>query len=173
MPVLEHCTAAELPLYCHCTAAENAAISKAIATKQPYKEWLSQSLRRLEEISPASYASEAAMDTSAMLRLQAASGMGAEDAQMVVEGMAQAGEPATAAAAAEEGATGAAAGGSKGESAKSSRDVWCGSSRQHGVMTWLAAVLIRCRHGCLAMRLRADPCASAVLPPPALSDLRC
>lgn len=32
------------------------------------------------------------MDTAAMLRLQAASGMGAEDAQMVVEGMASAGE---------------------------------------------------------------------------------
>jgi ABC-type protease/lipase transport system fused ATPase/permease subunit len=72
--------------------AENAAISKAAATKQPYKEWLAQSLRRLEEISPASYSSEAAMDTSAVLRLQAASGMGAEDAQMVVEGMASAGE---------------------------------------------------------------------------------
>jgi len=73
-------------------SAENAAISKAVATKQPYKEWLSQSLRRLEEISPTSYSSEPAMDTASMLKLQAASGMGAEDAQMVVEGMAQAGE---------------------------------------------------------------------------------
>jgi hypothetical protein len=71
---------------------ENAAISRAVATKQPYKEWLKDSLRRLEEISPAAYPSEPAMDTSAMLKLQAASGMGAEDAQMVVEGMAQAGE---------------------------------------------------------------------------------
>jgi hypothetical protein len=80
-------------MHCCCfVCAENAAISKAIATKQPYKEWLANSLRRLEEISPASYAAEAAMDTAAMLRLQAASGMGAEDAQMVVEGMAQAGE---------------------------------------------------------------------------------
>jgi len=34
--------------------AENAAVSKAIATKHPYKEWVAQSVRRLEEISPVS-----------------------------------------------------------------------------------------------------------------------
>eukprot|EP00879_Flechtneria_rotunda_P013236 GHRR01013821.1.p1 GENE.GHRR01013821.1~~GHRR01013821.1.p1 ORF type:complete len:818 (+),score=242.98 GHRR01013821.1:285-2456(+) len=73
------------------TFAENAAISRAVATKQPYKQWLSQSLRRLEDLSPASYPSKPAMDSATMLRLQAANGMGAEDAQMVIEGMAQAG----------------------------------------------------------------------------------
>uniref|UniRef100_A0A383V5K3 glutamate synthase (ferredoxin) n=1 Tax=Tetradesmus obliquus TaxID=3088 RepID=A0A383V5K3_TETOB len=70
---------------------ENASISKAIATKQPYKEWVAKSVRRLEDMSPVSYPAEAKMDNATLLRLQAANGMGAEDAQMVVEGMAQAG----------------------------------------------------------------------------------
>jgi glutamate synthase (ferredoxin) len=71
--------------------SENAAISKAVATKQPYKEWLGNSLRRLEDISPSSFYSEPTMEAAQMLKLQAANGMGAEDAQMVVEGMAQSG----------------------------------------------------------------------------------
>lgn len=71
--------------------SENAAISKAVATKQPYKEWLGNSLRRLEDISPSSFYSEPTMEAAQMLKLQAANGMGAEDAQMVVEGMAQTG----------------------------------------------------------------------------------
>jgi glutamate synthase (ferredoxin) len=75
------------------TFRENADISRAIATKRPYKEWVAASLRRLEEISPANQAvlSEPLLDPATMLRLQAATGMGAEDAQMVVEAMAQTG----------------------------------------------------------------------------------
>eukprot|EP00882_Tetradesmus_deserticola_P001840 GHRQ01001973.1.p1 GENE.GHRQ01001973.1~~GHRQ01001973.1.p1 ORF type:complete len:1051 (+),score=503.61 GHRQ01001973.1:46-3198(+) len=71
--------------------AETAAISKAVATKQPYQEWVARSVRRLEDLSPLAYPAEAKMDNATLLRLQAANGMGAEDAQMVVEGMAQAG----------------------------------------------------------------------------------
>ncbi|KAF8065477.1 hypothetical protein HT031_003078 [Scenedesmus sp. PABB004] len=71
--------------------AETAAISKAAASRQPYGAWLGSSLRRLDEMSPPTYPGEAAMETAALLRLQAANGMGAEDAQMVVEGMASAG----------------------------------------------------------------------------------
>jgi hypothetical protein len=50
--------------------AENAAISKAIATKQPYKEWVAQSVRRLEDMSPVAYPAEAKMDNATLLRLQ-------------------------------------------------------------------------------------------------------
>ena len=71
--------------------SENAAISREVAAKQPYKQWLEKSLRRLEDISPSSFYTEPVMDAQAMLKLQAANGMGAEDAQMVVEGMAAAG----------------------------------------------------------------------------------
>jgi len=71
--------------------SENAAISREVAAKQPYKQWLEKSLRRLEDISPSSFYTEPVMEAQAMLRLQAANGMGAEDAQMVVEGMAAAG----------------------------------------------------------------------------------
>lgn len=50
--------------------AENAAISRAIATRQPYKEWLSASLRRIEQLCPPSYPAEAVMEPAQMLRLQ-------------------------------------------------------------------------------------------------------
>jgi hypothetical protein len=50
--------------------AENAAISKAIATKQPYKEWVAKSVRRLEDLSPVAYPAEAKMDNATLLRLQ-------------------------------------------------------------------------------------------------------
>lgn len=49
---------------------ENAAISKAIATKHPYKEWLAQSLRRLETLSPAAYRDAPVLDSATLLRLQ-------------------------------------------------------------------------------------------------------
>lgn len=50
--------------------AENAAISKAMATKKPYKQWVEQSVRRLEDLSPVAFPADAAMDTATMLRLQ-------------------------------------------------------------------------------------------------------
>lgn len=49
---------------------ENASISKAIATKQPYKEWVAKSVRRLEDMSPVSYPAEAKMENATLLRLQ-------------------------------------------------------------------------------------------------------
>jgi hypothetical protein len=50
--------------------AENAAVSKAVASRQPYKEWVAKSVRRLEDISPASYAAEPVLDTATLLKLQ-------------------------------------------------------------------------------------------------------
>jgi hypothetical protein len=55
--------------------AENAAISKAIATKQPYKEWVEKSVRRLEDMSPVAYPAEAKMDNATLLRLQVSMSM--------------------------------------------------------------------------------------------------
>lgn len=52
------------------TFAENAAISKAVATRQPYKEWVAQSVRRLEDLSPVIYPKEAKMDNATLLRLE-------------------------------------------------------------------------------------------------------
>jgi len=75
------------------TFRENSEAVRAIAAKRPYGEWVKASLRRLEVISPAASSMLPApvLDPATMLRLQAATGMGAEDAQMVVEAMAQAG----------------------------------------------------------------------------------
>jgi hypothetical protein len=56
--------------------AENAAISKAVAARKPYKELLGKSLRRLEEISPSSYYEAPQMEAAAMLRLQVRGGAG-------------------------------------------------------------------------------------------------
>ena len=66
-------------------------ISRDIATRAPYKEWLSASLRPLSALGEATWLSGATMEAAQLLKLQAASGMGAEDAQMVVEAMAQVG----------------------------------------------------------------------------------
>lgn len=52
------------------TFAENAAISKAMATKQPYKQWVQQSVRRLEDLAPTSFPAEPTMEAARMLRLQ-------------------------------------------------------------------------------------------------------
>jgi glutamate synthase (ferredoxin) len=75
------------------TFGETADVARRVATKLPYKAWVASSLRRLEAMCPAqsSVLSEPVLDPAAMLRLQAATGMGAEDAQMVVEAMAQSG----------------------------------------------------------------------------------
>jgi len=70
---------------------ENADISRTIAKRQPYKQWLQASLRTLGDLGESTFLTEATMDPAALLKLQAASGMGAEDAQMVVEAQAQTG----------------------------------------------------------------------------------
>lgn len=70
---------------------ENAQISKIVANRAPYKDWLKMSMRRLEDISSGEFKEEAEFDSATLLRMQAANGMGAEDAQMVVESMAQSG----------------------------------------------------------------------------------
>ncbi|KIY94837.1 glutamate synthase (ferredoxin) [Monoraphidium neglectum] len=71
--------------------SENADISRDVATRRPYKQWVAASVRRLEQLCAGKYPGEPAMEGAKMLRLQAAIGMGAEDAQMVVESMAQSG----------------------------------------------------------------------------------
>uniref|UniRef100_A0A7R9Z740 glutamate synthase (ferredoxin) n=1 Tax=Chlamydomonas euryale TaxID=1486919 RepID=A0A7R9Z740_9CHLO len=69
----------------------NDQISRMVATQKPYKEWVQSSVRRLGEVAEATFREEAVMEPAMMLRMQAASGMGLEDAQMVVESMAQTG----------------------------------------------------------------------------------
>ena len=58
-----------------------------MATRQPYKDWL-KDVRRLTEMGVTKVPTECAMTAGEALRLQAASGMGLEDSQMIVEGMA-------------------------------------------------------------------------------------
>ncbi|GLC45038.1 Ferredoxin-dependent glutamate synthase 1, chloroplastic/mitochondrial [Pleodorina starrii] len=73
------------------TFMETGAISKMVATRQPYKEWLQKGLRRLADLGESTFLNEPMYDSATMLRLQAAIGMGAEDATMVVESQAQTG----------------------------------------------------------------------------------
>mmetsp|Transcript_9319 Transcript_9319/g.16479 ORF Transcript_9319/g.16479 Transcript_9319/m.16479 type:complete len:1638 (+) Transcript_9319:28-4941(+) len=70
---------------------ENSAISGEVAKRKPYKEWLTTSLRKLKDLGESTYLTEPTLDAATLLKLQAASGMGAEDTQMVVEAMAQGG----------------------------------------------------------------------------------
>ncbi|KAF5828828.1 hypothetical protein DUNSADRAFT_16998 [Dunaliella salina] len=74
---------------------QNAEISRRVASRLPYKEMLQASLRRLSELGESTFLTDSTMDTPMLLRLQGASGLGAEDAQMVVEAMAQTGNEAT------------------------------------------------------------------------------
>ncbi len=67
----------------------NAEVSRAAATRAPYKQWLAASLRPLSALGESTFLNEPTLDAATLLKLQAASGMGAEDAQMVVEAMAQ------------------------------------------------------------------------------------
>ncbi|KAI8464547.1 MAG: ferredoxin-dependent glutamate synthase [Monoraphidium minutum] len=71
--------------------SENAAVSRDVAARRPYKEWVAKSVRRLEALCGGKWPGAPAMESARMLRLQAAIGMGMEDAQMVVESMAQSG----------------------------------------------------------------------------------
>ncbi|GIL47362.1 hypothetical protein Vafri_4198, partial [Volvox africanus] len=73
------------------TFMETGAISKMVASRQPYGEWLKQCLRRLSDLGESTYLNEPMYDSATMLRMQAAIGMGAEDATMVVESQAQTG----------------------------------------------------------------------------------
>ena len=64
------------------------------STNRPYaldQAVLRRMPRRLESLCEGKYKGAPAMEASALLRLQSAIGMGAEDAQMVVESMAQTG----------------------------------------------------------------------------------
>ena len=53
---------------------ENAAISKSVASEQPYKAWLSTSLRTLADLGPSTIIMEPQMDTAQLLKLQMANG---------------------------------------------------------------------------------------------------
>eukprot|EP00200_Dunaliella_tertiolecta_P000313 CAMPEP_0202365904 /NCGR_PEP_ID=MMETSP1126-20121109/16736_1 /ASSEMBLY_ACC=CAM_ASM_000457 /TAXON_ID=3047 /ORGANISM="Dunaliella tertiolecta, Strain CCMP1320" /LENGTH=1645 /DNA_ID=CAMNT_0048960861 /DNA_START=31 /DNA_END=4971 /DNA_ORIENTATION=+ len=77
------------------TFMQNAEISRKVASRLPYKEMLQASLRRLSDLGESNFLTDATMDAPTLLRLQGASGLGAEDAQMVVEAMAQTGNEAT------------------------------------------------------------------------------
>ena len=70
------------------TFAENTEIARDVASRAPYADWLAQAGTRLADLSPPAFASAPTLAPADALRLQAATGMGAEDAAMVVESMA-------------------------------------------------------------------------------------
>jgi hypothetical protein len=50
--------------------SENADISRDVATRRPYKQWVAASVRRLEQLCAGKYPGEPAMEGAKMLRLQ-------------------------------------------------------------------------------------------------------
>ncbi len=58
----------------HGTFMETAGISKMVATRQPYKEWLQKGLRRLSDLGESTYLNEPMYEAAIMLRMQAAIG---------------------------------------------------------------------------------------------------
>ena len=73
------------------TFAGNTEIAKAVAGKAPYGEWLAATCTRLADLGASTFPASPALSPADALRAQAAAGMGAEDAAMVVEAMATAG----------------------------------------------------------------------------------
>lgn len=56
------------------TFKETAAISKDAASRQPYKQWLAASLRRLSDLGESTFLNEPMYDAATMLRMQSAIG---------------------------------------------------------------------------------------------------
>lgn len=54
--------------------SETSAISKLVAGRKPYKEWLAASLRRLTDLGESTFLNEPMYDAATMLRLQSAIG---------------------------------------------------------------------------------------------------
>lgn len=77
------------------TFKENTEIAKDVASRAPYKSWLSECARHLEELNASQIISDCQMDAADCLRLQSAVGYGLEDTQMVIESMAQTGAEPT------------------------------------------------------------------------------
>eukprot|EP00798_Chlamydomonas_sp_ICE-L_P001365 gene1365-32729_t len=73
------------------TFMENSEVSRSIAQKNPYKEWVKNSIRPLKALSAPDIPDAPIMQSSDLIKMQCATGMGAEDAQMIVEAMAQTG----------------------------------------------------------------------------------
>ena len=73
------------------TFSGNTEIAKAVAGRAPYADWLASTSTRLADLGASTLPSAPALAAADALRAQAAAGMGAEDAQMVVEAMATAG----------------------------------------------------------------------------------
>ena len=73
------------------TFSGNTAIAKAVAGRHPYGEWVASTSTRLADLGASTFPSAPSLAASDALRAQAAAGMGAEDATMVVEAMATAG----------------------------------------------------------------------------------
>jgi glutamate synthase (ferredoxin) len=48
----------------------NSAVSKMVATKKPYKQWLKGQLRRLRDLGESTFIKEATMDNATLLKLQ-------------------------------------------------------------------------------------------------------
>jgi glutamate synthase (ferredoxin) len=68
--------------------AENTEIARTVAARAPYADWLAAAGTRLADLSPPAFPAAPTLPPADALRLQAATGMGAEDAAMVVESMA-------------------------------------------------------------------------------------
>jgi glutamate synthase (ferredoxin) len=62
------------------TFMETGAISKEIATRKPYKEWLASSLRRLSDLGESTFLNEPMYDAATLLRMQSSIGEGGRGA---------------------------------------------------------------------------------------------
>jgi len=69
---------------------EHAEVSRAMATTNPYKQWMRNS-RWLANLSPEEFISECTMSSDRLLRLQSANGVSLEDNQLYIHHMAETG----------------------------------------------------------------------------------
>lgn len=73
---------------------EHAEVSRAMASTNPYKEWMKAS-RWLGDLSPEEFISDCTMAPEALMKLQSANGVSLEDNQMVIHHMAETGTEPT------------------------------------------------------------------------------
>lgn len=73
------------------TFKTNTQLSKEIAARQPYAEWLAKDTVRLADLQASTYLDAPTLEAGDVLRLQAANGFGSEDTTMIIESMAASG----------------------------------------------------------------------------------
>eukprot|EP00210_Caulerpa_lentillifera_P005313 g5076.t1 len=73
---------------------EHAEVSRAMATTNPYKQWMSKS-RWLGDLSPEEFISKCTMSAEKLMKLQSANGVSLEDTQLYIHHMAETGTEPT------------------------------------------------------------------------------